>query len=78
MFRTLLNDRATRFDKIVRAALVALAFVFTIGVAFGVLDLGTSPDQIAETSTITFEVISIQTLLPDIGGSLANLPTLRF
>ena len=40
--------------------------------------MGTTPDQIADTSTVTIEFISIQALLPDVGGSLANLPTLRF
>ncbi len=78
MFRTLLADRTTRFDKFVRVALVTLAAVFVAGVAFGVLDMGTTPDQIADTSTVTIEFISIQALLPDVGGSLANLPTLRF
>jgi len=78
MFATLLADRTDRFDTFVRAALGALTAVFLISVAFGVLDMGAAPvDQLADNATVTIEIVSIDALLPDLGGALINLPIFR-
>ena len=79
MFRTLLTNRTTRFDHFVRIALASMTAAFLIGVGFGVIDMGTAPvEQVATSATVTFEFISVEAIMPKVGGALVQLPMLRF
>ena len=77
MFRTLSMDRTTRFDHLVRAAVVAMSVAFAFAVVAGISDLGPPVDQVADTATVSAQIVSIEALLPDIGGALLNLPVFR-
>lgn len=77
MFRSLLTDRTNHFDTFVRAALIAMTALFALGVLAGIGDLATAPTELADNATVTIEFVSIEALVPDLGGALVNLPVFR-
>ncbi len=79
MFDSLRLSRPTRFDQVTRALVGLGALAFAVSVVFlltGALRPAATPGL--ADGTVTSAVVSVQTLLPDLGGSiLHSLPTFR-
>ena len=81
MFRSLLTRRTSAFDRVVRATICVAVLSFGCAVLFGGLELLTpsaAADAIASDARVTFEILSVEALLPDVAGAIGQLPVFRF
>jgi len=75
MFRSQRGQRPTAFGLFVHlcAGLCMLSFVFAVIFAsVNLMGPGAGTDVISETNSVTFKVLSVQTLLPEFAGSLGS------
>ena len=78
MFDTLRHSRPTPFDRFTQGLLAGLALAFAVSVVF--LLVGIANDGVAPAlaqGPVSSTVVSVQALLPDLGGSLLSLPAFR-
>lgn len=81
MFRSLLTCRTSAFDRVVSTMICFAVISFGYAVLFGGVELLTPAaalDGIASDARVTFEVLSVEALLPDVAGAIGQLPVFRF
>ena len=81
MFHSLRTRRTSAFDRVVGAMMCLAVISFGYAVLFGGMELvspAAAVDVIASDTNVTFEVISVEALLPDVAGAIGQLPVFRF